>query len=310
MKTHITLKQSYQFANELMKKKAVNFYHAFKNLDESRFSAVLGVYAFCRFVDDLVDEEQNLSPKEIREQLTNLKNDISRFYSDKDNYSILDSPFKNEQWFNAFIDSITRYPIQQSALKSQIRGQLSDLEFEEFHSLEDLIDYSKNVAGSVGIILMPMIIRPEENLQDPDLVNICLDLGIAMQITNILRDIGEDITERNRIYLPKTVLTEHQLDAEIIASLVNEKQRLIPQNFKDMWETLATEAERRYNRFNSAIMRFDTNCRLSLLVASFNYRAILDSVRKEDYNCLTQRCYTSKATRIKILNAAKKALKE
>lgn len=301
-----SLQESYNYADALMKKKAVNFYHAFKNLDESRFRAILGVYAFCRYVDDLVDEEQGYTPQTIRKMLLSLKSEIGVFYRNKNAYLIDHSPFITEPWFRGFIDSLQRFPIQESALYSQIEGQLSDLDFEPIKTFEALLDYSQHVAGSVGLILMPMIVdNPEDNMSDA-----CIALGIAMQITNILRDIGEDSIERNRVYLPSEVLSVYQITPDFILNLAQQKEPVVPANFIDMWESLAVQAEQRYDVFNQQIMRFDKGCRLALLVASYNYRAILDSVRKNAYNCLTERCYTSKIRRIKILKEAQKALND
>ena len=106
----------------------------------------------------------------------------------------------------------------------QIDGQKSDINFKIIEDKDDLIRYCKKVAGTVGLMLALML---KGDKADSRYESICEDLGIAMQITNILRDIGEDLRNRNRIYIPQTLMKEYRVtrkELEDLSTLPTVKQ--------------------------------------------------------------------------------------
>lgn len=297
----INLEESYRVSEAIMKKGAVNFYHAFKHMDAPKFKAITAVYAFCRFVDDVVDENDNEPSDSKRSVLNHLK---SLLHHETDSKLRLEFAMNNP-WFPSFWNAIQEFEVPRQALFDQIDGQLMDLSFEPFKSQEELYKYCSLVAGSVGRMLLPML----ADSPNQDLYKVCDDLGIAMQITNILRDIGEDLKNRNRIYLPQDLMDSYNINEGMLKDLITNMPDKLPQSVLVLWESLAHEAEVRYDAIIDAITLFDESARLPLLLAAENYRAILDAVRSEDYNCFTKRCYTSAVKRVEIFAKAKKLLK-
>lgn len=298
--TFSNLEMSYKACYEIMKDKAVNFFHAFKFMDTSRFQAITGVYAFCRYVDDIADENEEESIEEKFRKLDEITKIVNTIDLKHEEFS------RNHIWFTAFRKAVIDFNISKTSLLDQIKGQRSDLSFESINSKEDLIEYSTLVAGSVGRMLMPMLSK----VSDDEAMSICNSLGVAMQITNILRDIGEDYRDRNRIYLPKDLMDTFNVSESNIAQLSDLNSKVdISENIIEMWETLANEAESYYDDFIKNINIFNVDARLPLLLACENYRAILEAVRKENYNCFTKRCYTNKIKRVEILHRVKSMLK-
>ena len=195
----------------------------------------------------------------------------------------------------------------------QINGQRKDVDFKDLETLDDLIEYSRLVAGSVGTMLLPIIAIDIETAHNQELMGACENLGIAMQITNILRDVGEDLRTRNRVYLPQDYLVKYKIrrsDLEVLAHLGADVLVDIPSGFIDLWEELAGVADRYYEYYEAWIRSFHKNARMPLVAAALSYRAIADAVRKENYNCFTKRCYTSAMKRADIILQAQRKVME
>ena len=153
------------------------------------------------------------------------------------------------------------------------------MQFSAPNALVDLEDYSYYVAGSVGLMLLPII--ASENHRH--LKEAAIDLGVAMQITNILRDVGEDYYEKNRIYLPEVERSRFGYDENKLSD------GIIDQSFIDLWEHLATRAETLYDDFTDHLEKFDEDSQFPVAISANVYRSILDVVRENDYDCLSKR---------------------
>lgn len=296
----IQLDTSYKACYEIMKEKAVNFYHAFKFMDQNRFKAITGVYAFCRYVDDIVDENEEESLDKKLKKLSEIEGVISSIELEHTDFS------KNHIWFYAFKKAVLDFDISKDSLLDQIKGQRNDLNFSGIDSMDDLVHYSTLVAGSVGRMLLPML----SEHRHAKALDICNRLGVAMQITNILRDIGEDYRERSRIYIPRDTMRQFSITQDTLGNLSDMKSKDIPGDSTILlWESLAHKAESEYNYFIDNIQIFHDDARMPLLLACENYRAIIGVIRNENYNCFRKRCYTSKMKRVEILHNVKKMMK-
>lgn len=232
------------------------------------------------------------------QQLNLLEEDVSSLYdccSQKENY-------KKYAWWQAFENAVRIRQIPLQALLEQIDGQKSDINFKVIEDKDDLIQYCKKVAGTVGLMLAPML-RGENAGARYELI--CEDLGIAMQITNILRDIGEDLRNRNRIYIPQTLMKKYNVtrkELEDLSTLPNILQRcnlFFQPNFKledkvaHLWEEMALLLDYYYDEFYQHLYMFSSDAIFPVTAAAVFYQAILEEVRKNNYNCFTKRCYTS-----------------
>lgn len=296
----VKLKDSYDVCAAIMKKGSLSFYQAFKQLPTKRFQAVTAVYAFCRYVDDLVDESEPADKESVYLALDQLGDAIANLFTGQ----ALDESISALPWWTAFAHTIVTFDLQKSSFLEQIAGQKSDLIFDGFETLADLKVYCRLVAGSVGGMLCPLLVADGlSEKEEADALKACYSLGIGMQLTNILRDVGEDARERNRIYLPKAQLKAYGVSREEILSWAQEtgSAPLLSQTFKDLWESLANESREHYEQVTAAIELFHPSCRLAIQAAALSYQAIEDEVRSDDYNCLTRRHYTSKKTRFAII---------
>lgn len=303
---------SYDDAEHIMKKRATSFYQAFRHLPYERFQSVAAVYAFCRYADDTVDADIDGQNKEkVLIALDELEEWLKSLYDSS--LPPLDLP--GQSWTFAFIDTIRRYSIPIDSFLLQIEGQRSDANFHDLQTLEDLILYSKRVAGSVGTMMLPILADQQEYASDPDFIAACENLGIGMQITNILRDVGEDLRTRDRMYLPADLLKEYgikrtDLEALAVYSDAELVEGKIPKPFIKLWEVLSLQADTYYQDYEKFLDYFHPACRLPIVAAALSYHAITDAVREASYNCFTKRCYTSLATRESLIKQASDFVKK
>ena len=170
--------------NLLMRKHGKTFYWASFFLDNTKMQAVYSIYSFCRKIDDMVDEAENLN---IAKKKLHIFMDAWR----KGKPHPIISTLKNipkENW------------PKQKLVKMFLNGQMSDIKFTSFKSDKALIIYCYQVAGTVGLMVCDIF-----GVKDKKMRYFAIDLGIAMQLVNISRDIYED-SLRNRIYLPESLI--------------------------------------------------------------------------------------------------------
>ena len=122
----------------------------------------------------------------------------------------------------------------------QLAGQARDLTSQAIVTQDVLIHYSRQVAGFVERMLVPLLARDAATAVVSDYLAACSDLGVAMQITDILRDVGEDLTELGRIYLPLEMMAAHQLSPADLSALVQPPHNSqLKSRFVALWEELA-----------------------------------------------------------------------
>lgn len=221
--------------------------------------AVWAVYAFCRQVDDIVDEGKN--PKE---ELQAFKHDFAAFLQGR-------TPSLDPMWL-ALQDVFKTYEMDVQAFHDMITGQEMDLYKKHYYTEQEVLEYSYYVASSVGLMLLPILAPKNKEALRHD----AIALGQAMQITNILRDIGEDL-ERGRIYMPIQKLEEAGYSVQDLSSHV------INKNFIATWEEMARKAEELYEQALGSIHLYPLHSRTPLKGAAYLYRAILNSIRKKGY---------------------------
>ena len=303
-RTADVLQRSYEAAEDIMKQRAKSFYEAFKRLPEERFLGVCALYAFNRYADDLADGDAAAKTRKERLlALEELERNVKNLYSDECMGSSLE-----ESFWPAFQDTVTSWGIPLNALLNQIEGQKSDLSFQEMKTMEDLMEYSRKVAGSVGRMMVPLLAQDEKLAEDSAFLKTCEELGIGMQITNILRDVGEDLRERDRIYLPSDLLESYEIKEETLRSLSFGElsiEESLPSGFLPMAEHLMELANLYYEGIASYLLYFHPAARTPLLSAALLYQGIHGAIRKSRYNVFTKRCYTDSMTRAKLVLKAK-----
>jgi 15-cis-phytoene synthase len=280
MTAQMSVLDDFAFCEQIIKRHSKSFYYAFSRLPEEKAQAVYAIYAFCRTADDSVDENPG-SAAQLR-ALDQLKNELDRFARRQE----IDHPL-----WRALRVVFDRYEMDLEPFYDQIKGQRMDISFSAPTTLKDVETYSYFVAGSVGRMLLPIIASHSK----VDCTDAAVSLGVAMQLTNILRDVGEDYRSKGRIYLPAEELQKAGYRADQLADAeINDR-------FIQVWERMAKRAERLYDEFLECISNFDQDSQLPVQVSAQVYRGILDSVRDNNYDCFARKNFVTKREMIRIL---------
>ena len=293
----MNIESSYQVAESIMRKHASSFYEAFDKIERAKFLDIAAVYAFCRYADDLADTKSH--SKVMKLQLLNvLEEEVKSLYEG----GRQEEQYKKYSWWLAFENAVRIRKIPLEALLEQIDGQRSDINFKIIEDKEDLILYCKKVAGTVGLMLAPML---RGDKADGQYESICESLGIAMQITNILRDIGEDLREQNRVYIPQIFMKKYSVtrkdleNLSVLPSTLSIRHLFFKSNFRvgdnivNLWEETALLSKYYYDKFYKHLYMFSSDAVFPVTAAAVYYQAILEEVRRNNYNCFTKRCYTN-----------------
>jgi phytoene synthase len=180
-----SLDQSYQFCETIARTRAQNFYYSFLLLSQPQRQAMCAIYAFMRYCDDLSDGDLGADRRTL---IAQWQQDLS---------AALVGKLPNHPLWPAFHDSVRRFQIPHQYFHEMIEGVSSDLQPRRIRTFDELYDYCYHVASVVGLVIIHIFGFTGE--QALPLAEKC---GVAFQLTNILRDVGEDAA-MNRIYLPE-----------------------------------------------------------------------------------------------------------
>ena len=299
MSTNSVLKASYLACENIMAKESKSFYQAFHLLPREAFQGVAALYAYNRYVDDVADSDY-FSKEVALDELKKLEDKILHLDTSED---------VEADWWMAFKDTVLTCKVSTTALLKQIQGQRMDILGHKVVDMADLVAYSSNVAGSVGEMLLPLLVDKDTPISET-LRQAAIDLGIGMQLTNILRDVGEDYRDRQRIYLPQTLLDAYNVDEAMIKRLSYHDEEEIPQNFIDLWEHIYQIGDQYYDSIKPVIKDFSQVAQLPILSSAYIYHGIGNAVRKANHNCFTKRNYTNNIERMRLIYQARKVLKD
>ena len=195
-----------EYCKKKTKQSNSSFWFAFIFLDQKKRNALIALYAFCREVDDIVDDCKEY---EIgKNKLDWWRDEIDRLFASNPQHPVTKAlePFINE------------YDLNQAYFVEIIDGMEMDLDFNRYESFNQLQLYCYRVASTVGILSAQIF-----GYKDSKTLKYAHNLGIALQLTNIIRDIGED-TKRGRIYIPLDELKEFDIsEAEILKNIKGKK---------------------------------------------------------------------------------------
>lgn len=276
-------KAEFLYCEDIIRSNSKSFYKAFSQLPKEKAWSVYAVYAFCRIADDSIDVKQNpLLLSELEKELVSFeKGDIP------------DHPM-----WHALNLVFQIFDMNIQAFFDMLEGQKKDIHFHQPENQEELEEYCYYVAGTVGLMLLPILSDNASNLKEQ-----AVSLGCAMQITNILRDVGEDLRNK-RIYLPKKVMQQFAYNNE---QLENHE---INGAFIDLWEFEAGKAEDYYQKGMEIYRDMEEDSRKPFLLALLYYREILAVIRKNQYQCFTKRNYIGIKEETTILKEYRKLKKE
>jgi phytoene synthase len=242
-----------------------SFYYSFLFLPPERRRAITALYAFCREVDDVVDECSDAQL--ARTKLAWWRAEIAGLYAGNPRHPVT----------NALRPFIEGFQINAEHLIEIVDGMEMDLTQTRYLDFAGLERYCYHVAGAVGLLAAGIF-----GYQNPRTLEYAKNLGTAFQLTNIIRDVGED-ARKNRIYLPMDELKKFEIPASDIL------QAKYSDNFRNLMVFQARRAESFYDRAMQILPAEDRRMQRAGLIMAAIYRATLAEVERDGFRVLTQR---------------------
>lgn len=283
------LKQAYSQCRAITRHHAKTFYMATRFLPNHKQRGIFAIYSLCRYIDDLVDEAEDLLEKkelsedDIRQKLELWKHKL------KDTY---EGRAHDHDILIAFSDVLRRHHIPIEMPFELMEGVCLDLFKNRYETFDELYDYSFKVASIVGLMTSQVF-----GYASREALGYAVDLGIAMQLTNILRDVGEDL-RRDRIYLPQEELDRFNVTEEDLF------EHRLNEYVVDLLSYQIKRTRRYYKRSDKGIMLLSRDSRLPVYLARQNYSRILDKIEDNDYNVFDKRAYLNATEKLSILPQA------
>jgi phytoene synthase len=279
-----TLEQSYRKAEDVTADWAKSFYFASRFLPQVKKQAIFALYDYCRHADNLVDDRGDRPAELVREDLAHLASEVAAIHAGG-------SP-RDDRWL-ALADTLHRYDIPLEPLLELLEGVAMDLERVEVQDYATLHHYCRLVAGGVGLMLGPILGASPESFREAG-----VRLGVAMQLTNVLRDVGEDL-DNDRVYLPAEELTRFGLSR---ASL--EERRVTPE-FRRFMQWQVSRARRYFESGSRVVPLFPNDgSRLTVRLLQQTYAGILDAIERIDFDVFRARAYVSTPRKLIVLGRA------
>jgi len=242
-----------------------SFYYSFLFLPPERRRAITALYAFCREVDDTVDEATDQSVARIK--LAWWRNEVAQMYSGTPTHPVM----------LALKPHIQPYDLKQEHLQAIIDGMEMDLDQSRYLDYPNLKKYCWHVAGVVGILSASIF-----GVTNPQTLKYAETLGLAFQLTNIIRDVGED-ARKGRIYLPIDELQQFNVTA---ADLLNARHS---EKFEALMKFQAARAQQLYDDAFALLPQEDRRAQRPGLMMAAIYRTLLDEIERDGFHVLTQK---------------------
>jgi len=274
--TDSALRDSYKECKRLNSLHGKTYYLATLLLPKAKRPHVHALYGFARYADEIVDDlSSTLSPTE--------KSDVLRSWSDQLLQDIANGR-SHDHIGRAFVDTVQRFKIPISYFEAFLHSMAMDLTVTSYEKYEDLMEY---VYGSAAVIGLQMVhVLGAVNGKKSDAIVPAEKLGIAFQLANFIRDVGEDL-DRGRVYLPLQELKKYGVSREML-----EKRVLTPQIIEALKFQIA-RVKSLQQEANAGIELLSPDSRPCIRAASELYCGIVDEVEKIDYNVFEKRAKTS-----------------
>ncbi len=241
--------------------------------------AAYALYAFCRLSDDLVDVEGGTSDAIMR-----LRDRLDLAYAGSPANSAID---------RAFADTVWRHALPRALPEALIEGLEWDVAGVSCETLDDVYAYSARVAGSVGAMMTVLM-----GVRDADVLARACDLGVAMQLTNIARDVGED-ARAGRLYLPRNLLREAGIDPRTWLAAPQWRPEI-----GAVVSALLRDADRLYRRAEGGIAGLPASCRPAIFAARHIYAEIGMEIARNNFDPVTARARVSGRRKLALMAQA------
>jgi phytoene synthase len=271
----LPLDAAYRQCGAIARFHSKSFYLSLRFLPFAKRRAVWAVYAFCRTADDIVDRDGPAAGRLAA--IDAWEAELRDAYAGRANNPI----------FIAFADAAARYRVPVGAALDLLRGARMDVTVNRYATYDDLRDYCYLVASTVGVLVTPIL-----GALDAGALDNAIALGHAMQLTNILRDVGEDAC-LNRIYLPAEEMQRFgYTEADLFAGKIDER-------FVALMRFQIERARGLYREAEPGIARLVPESRYAVGLALHLYRGILDAIEANGYDVFARRAYVPLQSKIR-----------
>ncbi len=254
-----------QYCENKTARSGSSFYYSFLFLPTEQRQAIMALYAFCREVDDVVDD--CAEPAVAQVKLGWWREEIARLYDGAPQHPVT----------RALQTAIARYGLAQEHFQEIIDGMAMDLAQTRYASFKELSLYCYRVASVVGLMAAAIF-----GYEDRHTLKYAHDLGMAFQLTNILRDVGED-AERGRIYLPADEMARFGVSADDVLA------RRMSDGMRELLHCQAQRARAYYDKAFAQLPAVDRYKQRSGLIMAAIYLSTLDAIEQQDYPVLQRR---------------------
>lgn len=272
--TEPLLEEAYQYCENLTAMHSRSFYVASGLYPTEKRRAARALYAFCRVTDDIVDEVETAGLDKLPEIKTNLENWRTRALSFH--------PPKDDLVAVAWADTRRHFRVPRRYGEQLLEGVARDLYQNRYETFEELAGYAYGVASTVGLMSMHIT-----GFRGEDAIPYAIKLGVALQLTNILRDVAED-WQRGRVYLPQEELTAFGLNESDIAS------GMVSNRWRAFMRFQIARNRRLYQEAWPGIGMLAADGRFAIAAAAELYQGILNDIEKHDYDVFSRRSFVGK----------------
>jgi phytoene synthase len=262
-----------EHCREAIRTGSLSFHAASKVLPTRVRDPALALYAFCRLADDAVDLQ-----KDKAAAVLNLRDRLDLVYAG--------SP-RNAPADRAFAAIVEDFDMPRALPEALLEGLAWDAMERRYASLSELLDYSARVASAVGVMMCVLM-----GVRDKHALARAADLGLAMQLTNIARDVGEDARE-GRLYLPLDWMAEVGVDPGAFLAKPEADRET-----RALIRRLVREAHRFYVRADSGVTALPLDCRTGIYAAGRIYAGIGHAVERAGFDSISKRARTTKASKV------------
>ena len=247
-----------------------NFYYSFLVLPQAKRHAIVTVWDFCRAVDDATDEVAEADRARVGGEVARWRRELAACY---------DGGTPETPQGRALAPLISQFGLPRSAFEALIDGVEMDIVPRTYETFEDLYEYCIRVASAVGLICLEIF-----GYSKPEAKTYATDLGVALQLTNILRDVPEDL-KRGRVYIPQIDMRQFHCTIDDLRRETDAAGSGIQSAaVKALLRHQAQRARDYYRRADQSMPRADARRLVAAQIMGAIYRGILDRIERRDYD--------------------------
>jgi len=254
-----------QYCQQKTAKSGSSFYYSFLFLTPEKRQAITALYTFCREADDIVDDCTD--PAIAESKLDWWREEINRLYSNKPDHPVS----------LALSDALKSFNLHKEYFDEIIDGMQMDLHIAQYQNFNDLLLYCHRAAGVVGLLATEIF-----GYQHRDTLKFAENLGIAFQLTNIIRDVKEDAL-RGRIYLPMDELSQFNVTPDDL------QQPITKESVRQLLKFQVERAKKYYTKAFSLLHKDDRSNQRSAVIMSSIYQTILSEIENDDFRIMEHR---------------------